>query len=124
MRSRSGSKRDEIDDHGVPRASHQQVDQRSDQPAPGEARPLVPAGQAAAPLEAEARRRALSLDDLDEYDFMACRRPVITEDAARAPPAAARTAAGRSPEQRAAGPAGILEIAGTRRINVCVTCVS
>ena len=35
----------------------------------------------------------LSLDDPGEYDFMACRWPVITDDAVRAPPAAARAAA-------------------------------
>jgi len=35
----------------------------------------------------------LSLDDPDEYDFMACRWPVIADDAVRAP--AAARAAGR-----------------------------
>jgi hypothetical protein len=36
----------------------------------------------------------LSLDDLDEYDFMACRWPMLSGDVVRGPPAAdAREAA-------------------------------
>ena len=35
----------------------------------------------------------LSLNDPDGYGFMACRWPVIADDAVRAPPAAARAAA-------------------------------
>ena len=35
----------------------------------------------------------LSLDDPDEYDFMACRWPVLSDDLVRGPPAEARESA-------------------------------
>src|SRR5260370_37346797 len=49
---------DEVDDDGVPSTSDQEVDERSDPPAPGERRPVVFAGQAAAPLQIETGLRA------------------------------------------------------------------
>ena len=82
--------------------------QRETRP-PGSVRRPVPVRPAARELEAVARRagdvemtqipawRCLLVrtwpenGEPDEYDFMACRWPVIT-DAARAPPAAARAA--------------------------------
>jgi hypothetical protein len=46
--------------------------------------------QAARHRPAGERDGWLSLDDPDEYDFMACRWPVLTDDLVRGPPAPAR----------------------------------
>ncbi|HEY7484892.1 MAG TPA: NAD-dependent epimerase/dehydratase family protein [Streptosporangiaceae bacterium] len=55
VRPSSRPERDEINDGVVPWAGDQQVEQRSDHPQPSEGRPVVPADQAAAPLQVEAR---------------------------------------------------------------------